>query len=75
MCYTFFMFSECAQSFGNLIRNQGPNSPEKRGSKTLDESRLCNIITAIKAFQATPNMMTQRMAIAQQPDPIDINLS
>ena len=73
--YIFFMFSECAQTFGNLVRNQGPNSPDKRGSKTLDESRISNITTGIKAFRATPNMMIQRMAIAQQPDPIDINLS
>ena len=69
------MFSECAQTFGNLVRNQGPNSPDKRGCKTLDESRISNITNGIKAFRATPNMMIQKMAIAQQPDPIDINLS
>ena len=73
MCI-FFMFSECAQTFGNLVRNQGPNSPDKRGSKTLDESRISHITIGIKAFRATPNIMIQRMAIAQQPDPIDVNL-
>ena len=69
------MFSECAQLWVTLVRNQGPNSPDKRGSKILDESRISHITTSIKAFRATPNMLIQKMAIAQQPAPIDINLS
>ena len=64
--YTYiFMFSECRQLVTPLVRNQGLDSPNALHSKTLNKTTISHKTVTIKTIRASPNVMIQKMTVAQ----------
>ena len=69
------MFSECESPMESSVRNQGHQCPNQRTIKSFNETRIPHITIGIKTLRTITNVMIQSMAIAQQPDPVDVHLS
>ena len=68
------MFSECRHSDFPLIRYQGLDRPLTIDSKLLNKTTISDKPITIKTNRTWPNIMIQSVTVAQQPDPIDIDL-